>query len=49
MSLDLTIRSVILDMRERFEMGRQFKSWLLSNVDFSRMGYITSSSSYMTS
>jgi len=36
-------RSIILDMRERLEIGRQLESWSLSKVEFLRSGEITDS------
>jgi len=38
-SRDFTIRSMILDVREMFEIGR-LESWSLSRVDLSRTGKI---------
>ena len=34
MRRDLTTRSIILEMRDRLEIGRQFESSSLSNVGF---------------
>ena len=41
MRRDLTTRSVILEMRDRFEIGRQLVSSSLSNVGFLSSGEIT--------
>ena len=41
MRRDLTTRSIILEMRDRFEIGRQFESSSLSNVGFLSSGEIT--------
>jgi len=37
---DLTIRSIILDMRERLEIGRYLESSSLSKVNLLRSGEI---------
>ena len=43
MRRDLTTRSIILEMRDRFEIGRYFESSSLSNVGFLSSGEITDS------
>ena len=43
MRRDLTTRSIILEMRDRLEIGRQFVSSSLSNVGFLSSGEIMDS------